>query len=234
MLFDYAILLNFKLNLIAYIFLSIAISSLWFNKKPIIFGGFLFVAIVLAWFANILQWPALLFIMVVASGCYFTFNAKSIYIKVVCGGMVFILSILVSPLHKIPGFQNWLLVKEIFISKDAIPYRLFLNFDHPLFGLFILGFSSVPLLKTKTKWLAMLKKTIPITIMGVLLVYCLAMLLGYVRYDLKLNSFFIIWALNNLLFTCIAEEALFRGLIQGSVSIALNLISKPFLYTTVL
>ena len=52
MLFNYAILLNSKLNLAAYIFLAAAISSLWFNKKPIIFCSFLFIATLLAFLAN--------------------------------------------------------------------------------------------------------------------------------------------------------------------------------------
>ena len=222
MSFDYAILLNSKLNLTAYVVLSISIVSIWFNRKPIIFGGFLFIAIVLALFAHILQWSAVLFIVVLASSCYFTFHSKSTYIKIICGVIVVIFSVLASPLHKIPGVQNWLLVKDLFISQDAMPLTLFLNFDHPLFGLFILGFGSIPLLKTKTEWLEMFKKAIPVAVIGILLVYCLSYFLGYVRYDLKLNSFFIIWSLNNLLFICIAEEALFRGLIQSSISTALR------------
>lgn len=42
----------------------------------------------------------------------------------------------------------------------------------------------------------------------------LAVLIGYVRFDPKLPSEFILWAWINLFFTCIPEEALFRGFVQ--------------------
>ena len=57
---------------------------------------------------------------------------------------------------------------------------------------------------------------------SVLLLSYLSCFFDYVKYDLKINSFFVIWALNNLLFTCIAEEALFRGFTQNFISNALK------------
>jgi len=223
MLFNYAILLNSKLTLTAYIFLSAAVLSLWFNRKPIIFCSFLFIATLLAFLANRLQWTSLLFIVTFAGIHYLTFNIKSNPIKIICGVIVFTIGFSISAgIHNIPGFSNWLITKELLISPNAIRYTMFLNFDKPLIALFILGFSRLPLLKTRIDWLTMLKTTIPITLMGVLLLSYFSCRFGYVKYDLKINSFFVIWALNNLLFTCIAEEALFRGFTQNFISNALK------------
>ena len=42
--------------------------------------------------------------------------------------------------HQLPGFNNPRVISAVTFSSDAIPYRLHLNFDKTLIGLFILGF----------------------------------------------------------------------------------------------
>jgi membrane protease YdiL (CAAX protease family) len=45
-----------------------------------------------------------------------------------------------------------------------------------------------------------------------------ALAIHYVRIDTKLPSQTWLWALNNLFFVCVAEESLFRGLIQSRLT----------------
>ncbi len=217
MTFDYTLLLNSKICLFSYILLSASIISLWFKKKPLIFGSLLCVAILFALLAHRLQWPVLFFIAFFAGVNYLAFNITQRSVRILSSIIVLICSILLW-LHQIPGFSNWLIAKNLFISIDAIPFTLFLNFDKPLIGLFILGFSSIPLLKTWPEWIKMLKKTIPIALIGSLIIAGIAYVIGYIKFEPKVNTFFIIWALNNLLFVCIAEEVLFRWWIQNSLS----------------
>jgi uncharacterized protein len=42
--------------------------------------------------------------------------------------------------------------------------------------------------------------------------------LGHVRFEPKWPAFFPLWAWANLLFTCTAEEAVFRGVIQRTIA----------------
>ena len=224
MIVIYKTLLSSKLSLITYIMLSLSIISLWFNKKFIIFGGLLLIASICGIIAHILTWQGILFMILFAYITFLTFNAKSIYIKIIGGITVFLCSIMISPLHMILGFNNWLIANQIIISPTSVPYTMFLNFDKPLIGLFILGFSNnyLPLLTNKTAFIKTLQQSMPINILGILLLFYLYRIFGYIKFDLKFNSFFVIWAINNLLFTCITEEALFRGLIQKSINFALK------------
>jgi membrane protease YdiL (CAAX protease family) len=221
MLFDYTVLLNSKAALFAYILLSASIVSLWLKRSIIIFGGLLSIAILLALFSHRLQWPTLFFIGFFGGINYLTFNIKQKLLNVLSSVITLTVSVLLW-FHAVPGFSNWLIAKNLFISADAVPFTIFLNFDKPLIGLFILGFSSIPLLHTWQGWYNMLKKTLPIALVGSVLIAGSACLLGYIKFDPKMNTFFILWALNNLLLTCIAEEALFRGWIQRSISATLK------------
>ena len=54
------------------------------------------------------------------------------------------------------------------------------------------------------------------------LVITLSLLLDYIRLDIKLPTFFYYWLWANLFFTCVAEEALFRGFLQQQLSIGLK------------
>lgn len=139
--------------------------------------------------------------------------------KIICGFIVVIFSILLW-YHKIPGFSNWQIVNSALLSTDALPFSMYLNFDKPLIGLFILGFGALPLLKSKKEWLLMFVKTLPIALMGTFIIAGLAYAFGYIKFEPKWGNFFLVWFLNNLFLSTITEEVLFRGFIQKYLSVA--------------
>jgi membrane protease YdiL (CAAX protease family) len=61
-------------------------------------------------------------------------------------------------------------------------------------------------------------------------VILLGLVIGYVRWELKFPRQFYLWAWGNLFFTCVAEEALFRGFLQRHLQRSLTGVS----YGTVL
>lgn len=224
----YEIFLQDPCKTITYIALAASIISLWFNRKVIIFGSLLLIAIIFGLISHSLNWQSCLFILFFAYINYMTFCARSRAVKIICGLTVFICSILITPLHLIYGFNNWLIAHQIIISKLSMPYTLFLNFDKPLIGLFILAFSHnyLSLLNNRAAFITIIKQAIPKILLGILLISFISYIVGYIRFDIKLNYFFIIWAISNLLFTCIPEEALFRGLVQNAIANA----CKPYKY----
>jgi membrane protease YdiL (CAAX protease family) len=115
--------------------------------------------------------------------------------------------------HVVPGFSNVLIARDAVLSLDAVPYTLFLNFDKAQIGLFLSAFGP-PLIASRTEWMKMLAVALPRMglLVGIVMVCALSM--GQVRFDAKWPAFFPVWAWANLLFTCAAEEALFRGVIQ--------------------
>ena len=120
---------------------------------------------------------------------------------------------LVLMLHLAPGFIPLRVIDAVQISHDALPYTKSLNFDKPLIGLLILAFGH-RLLATPTEWGRMLKTAgpyVPVVLSAILLP---SFALGYVRLDVKWPPFWWFWIWTNLVFTCVSEEALFRGFVQ--------------------
>lgn len=210
MSFDYGFMFDSKITLFSYIALMLSIVSLWYKKNKIISGGLLVLAVLTALLSHRVVWQGLLFIVIFGGTSYLAFNSKHKLIRIIGSSFMFIGSILLW-FHWIPGFYNWQVAKGIQTSPEAMPFNLFINFDKPLIGLFILGFSGIPLLSNWKSWRHMLLIALPVGLIGSLLIAGIACLVGYIKFDPKMNTFFILWGLNNLLFVCVAEEVFFRG-----------------------
>lgn len=126
-------------------------------------------------------------------------------------------------LHKLPGFHNLLLLDGIRLSPLASPFTLYANVDKGLAGLCLLVFASRPdpgassglrLWRQAAGW--------ALACSGTMLL--VAWLTGLVRPEPRWVATPDWWRLSlmflavNLLLTCVAEEAFFRGLIQGRLA----------------
>lgn len=217
--FQYSMLFDAPWSLVTYALLTCAILSLWLKRHYAVWGTLFAIATVCGLISGRLQWPALLFIISFSAICYFTFHARHLTLKITCGIFVFILSILLW-YHMIPGFYNWQIVNSVLLSADAAPFSMYLNFDKPMIGLLILGFGSLPVLKSKKEWYAVCIKTAPVAIVGTFVIAGLAYAFGYIKFEPKWGDFFIVWFVSNLFFSTITEEVLFRGFIQKYLTVA--------------
>lgn len=118
--------------------------------------------------------------------------------------------------HQLPGFNNPLVIPPTRFSPDALPFRLHLNFDKPLIGLFIIGLLHRRLAHI-AQWRAMAAAAAPVTAGLIVAIVVLSVAAGYVRFDPKLPGEAWLWLWVNLCFTCVGEEALFRGFIQAQL-----------------
>jgi len=123
------------------------------------------------------------------------------------------LSTLALALHLIPGFDNLLILNKVITGSESTNFTLYLNLDKP-FGFFIL-FLLMPnmLISTKNRALSPREKTILLSSFTSL--FILALLLKLVRFEWSFPDWWWIFAINNALFTCVAEEAFFRGFLQN-------------------
>lgn len=112
--------------------------------------------------------------------------------------------------HVLPGFSPWTLWQPRQISPDAPPYALRLSWDKLLLGTALLawwlGQSRRPVISLKLAWLACLV-TLP-------LIPVLAMALGLVAWQPKWPQGVLLWLAVNLGAAVLAEELLFRGVLQ--------------------
>jgi len=118
--------------------------------------------------------------------------------------------------HGMPGFANPRVIGPVRFTPDAVPFSLYVNFDKALLALALLGLAHARV-ATAREWrdvLFAVAKWAPLTIAVVL---AGSFALGYARWAPKFPAEAPLWLTVNLLFTCAAEEALFRGFVQGGL-----------------
>lgn len=215
---DFMSLMNPQTSLLSYapyFFLALAIVSLWFTRHWAIWGSLLWLALLLGFFSQRIYPLSLLTVFCLGLGYYLSFHIKNLFFKI----QFIIFSILISIavfLHWMPGFNNLEVLHQIQLSTDSYPYSMYFNFDKPLVGLFILAFGFEIL---NRRWDVRNIKKIGLPFLWILmalfiLLPVIGIFSGYVRWDPKWQNVFFLWAINNLLFVCVTEEACFRGFIQ--------------------
>jgi hypothetical protein len=133
--------------------------------------------------------------------------------------------------HLLPGFINLQLLEQVKAGPQSAPFDLYINLDKPVAALVLLyvvqgcrtwqGNGTV--FAADSRWSPALQATPRwVLLLGVQIICCavvmlLAWLSGYVIPEPKLPSWWWLFLVNNLLFTCIAEEAFFRGYLMNQL-----------------
>ncbi|MCF7480258.1 CPBP family intramembrane metalloprotease [Vibrio sp. J1-1] len=116
--------------------------------------------------------------------------------------------------HIIPGFHNLQVLDDVKSGPQSIPFSMYLNLDKPL-AFFALLFAYPKLLGEAKRVELKSLLFILVPLLGLLPV---ASSFGALKSELSLPDWWWLFAVNNLMITCVAEEALFRGWIQQSLS----------------
>ncbi|WP_298775441.1 type II CAAX endopeptidase family protein [uncultured Shewanella sp.] len=116
--------------------------------------------------------------------------------------------------HFVPGFNNLQVLNKVTASKDSMPFSIYLNIDKPML-IFTLILAYPPLLG---KIKAVTLKPIIFTLIPLFALLPIASLLGALKPELSLPGWWWLFAFNNLILVCVAEEALFRGFFQQVIS----------------
>lgn len=116
-------------------------------------------------------------------------------------------------LHLLPGFHNPRVIEPTRFTPDAVPFTMYLNFDKPLVGLWLLWAlpwvaPDVPLARALRTGAVAAAATAAACLAG-------ALAFGMVGWAPKWPASGWIWLVNNVLLVTLAEEALFRGYVQG-------------------
>ncbi len=116
--------------------------------------------------------------------------------------------------HVIPGFNNLQVLNKVTAGPLSAPFSMYLNLVMPL-ALFALFLAYPFLLGSEAKGRV---KPALLMMIPLLSLLPIAAMLGALKPELSLPSWWWLFALNNLILTCVAEEALFRGFVQQSLS----------------
>ncbi len=197
-------------------------------RLPIFSLVFAALALVMALFASLLTAGAALWCVLLLLLALNTSQSSAIVRSV--GFILLALLALAGALHLIPGFANPLLVDAQLLTPDAIAYTLYANFDKGCAGYCLLlaiwpnqnqhqNQIAGPIQiarQTHSQHLASLywRGFWPVWPLTVLAALGLALCLHLLQFAPKWPDFALQFIFCNLILTCVAEEAFFRGLLQ--------------------
>lgn len=213
----------------ALVFLSlsllIAIVFYDFRKKyTVTLLIFSVMSLVLFMFADRLNLISFMLLLAIALAAFGINKVKLQWAKGILTTL-FLLSTVAAALHLLPGVSNFLLLENIQISAQAKSIDIWANVDKGLAGLFLLMFmvaqyeyreeiysQKSALIKKKSTWIFW--SLIPLYVVSMM---AIGLVFG-LDADLKLPSSTLIFFASNLLFSVIAEEAFFRGVVQETLA----------------
>jgi membrane protease YdiL (CAAX protease family) len=124
-------------------------------------------------------------------------------------------------LHRLPGFNNPIIISNVTLSAGAATFTQYANFDKGVAGLVLF---AVLCRRTASisEWGELLKKIFPVLALTMIAVLGAAALVGYVKPSLKITQVTALFLITNLFFAVIAEEAFFRGFLQDRFASSLS------------
>jgi uncharacterized protein len=207
------LLLASPLSTLSVFSLALGILSLWLPSKNPIWMGFLTVTVITGFAEGRITGFGILGLLVLGIFCFRFYTPQISRFQRILFGILISEMTLALGIHKFPGFHNWLILPDTVISPNGLPLRLHLNFDKLLIGLFLIAWGQSSRFQKPFKPQG-LKVILGSTLTATLVLIGLAITSGYVRWDPKWPSFAWVWLASNLIFTCVTEEAFFRGFLQ--------------------
>jgi membrane protease YdiL (CAAX protease family) len=210
------------LSLLPFLLLLAAVFGLWIG--PRVWVPALVLAVVAGYLSDALYGGAAAWVLILA-GLALLFRSRRMKpelrfsaLQRVLAGLGFLVFALVMGLLLLPGFNRTVLVEALVLSPGAAPYGIGLGFPKVVAGIFVLGIINHACVGSWRELGVVLKRTAPVFAITLIAVMACALLLGYVRADPKWTTLFLVWAPVNLFFTCLAEEAFFRGFVQHEIA----------------
>jgi len=214
------------MTLFAFIALALAMLTLGFKVRlpagalPLGSLGFALLALGLAWQAQLVSFSAVALLLLQAALALWLVLGRAPRWLNTTGWVLLMLLALATALHWLPGIQNPLLVDAQQLTPDAIAYTLYANFDKGWAG-YCLLLALWPTQQQGDLWQCYRRGFWPVLPLTVIAALGLALGFGLVLPAPKWPEFWLSFVACNLLLTCVAEEALFRGLLQRPLRDAL-------------
>lgn len=219
--------LDFAFTLAACGALLLTVISLWV-RPALLWRAMLAATVALGYLCGALHGPAIVWIALFAMAVWLYRRFRSAsgnWSDAVRRGTLALLVMagaLLLGMHALPGFENPLIAEDLVIAPGAAGYTLYFNFDKTIAGIALLGIGSVALIRTAGEWRTAWSAAASVIALNIVVAMLLSVALGYVAFQPRWTAFFWVWAVINLLLTCLSEEAFFRGFIQNELNHALG------------
>ncbi|MDR0244163.1 MAG: CPBP family intramembrane metalloprotease [Burkholderia sp.] len=157
-----------------------------------------------------------------AAAAWGVLPARPLAVRIAAHAVFAALAVALS-LHLIPGFHNPLVIGPTRFTPDAVPFTMYLNLDKPLVGLWLLW--ALPWVAPDVALSRALRTGTVAAAATAAACLAGALAFGMVGWAPKWPASGWLWLANNLLLVTLAEEALFRGYVQGGLTRALRAFS---------
>lgn len=213
---------------IAFGLLALSICAVWFPPLPI--GKrfnvpawlLLFIAAIASGLvAGYLTWPALPALGFLGIVAYSAGRTAASRVQRIVFGTLTAATALALALHRLPGFKNPVFITNAKFSPDAAPFTQYANFDKAAAGLIIFAWLCNRA-TTVEDWKEIWRRTPLVVLTTTATVLIAAVAMGYVHFDPKVPAYTPVFLAANLFFTCVAEEAFFRGFLQDRLAASLK------------
>lgn len=196
-------------------FICFASISIWLFKKSEISISLAMIFSFITFFLGYISYPSLLLIILFALASFFYVNSKNKYLKF----LIFILiSVFIFILMKnlIPDSKGISVFQGIKFSPISAPFSMKINIEKGVCGIFLAAF-IIKKRKSFSEWKKIIREIfIPLVVLVAVLMTP-AILTNFVKFDYKIPDGLLLFILNNLLLTCVAEEVFFRGFLQKNL-----------------
>ncbi|HEV7608949.1 MAG TPA: type II CAAX endopeptidase family protein [Steroidobacteraceae bacterium] len=202
-----------------FLLLLTAVLGLWMHRS--IWIAALAAAIVTGYFSGALHDLAALWIALLAALAIAYQRVRAAPTKPVpqmLAGLAFFIYALAMGLALLPGFNRVELVAPVVLSAGAAPYAIAVGFPKVVTGILILGLINPVLVRSWSELGRVLARALPVFAVTVVVGIGVVVLMGYSSFAPKWTAMFLLFAPINLFFTCLSEEAFFRGFVQQELS----------------
>jgi uncharacterized protein len=206
--------LSLSASHIPFLLLLTAVLGLWVHRA--LWIGALAAAVVAGYLTGCLHDLAALWIAIAGALAWAYAHTRSRAARIALG-IAFGLYALAMGLALLPGFDRVVLVGGVVLSPGAAPYDVAVGFPKVVTGIFILGLIN-PALVSFRGLAGVLRRAAPVFAATTLVVMIGVWSMGYTAFAPKWSALFLLWAPINLFFTCLSEEAFFRGFVQNELS----------------
>lgn len=204
---------------IAYILAIFALLSLWIDNTKSISKISIIISIAFALATNLITLLGMLVIAItflciyLSKWSYYHRNFLKIVLFIITAAVLFL-----NYQHLLPGFNNINLFKNTYISPNAIPFSLYLNYNAIIPTYFLIYFSQeINLIASFSKFKIALKSGLLYGILAIAILLPISYFFKFIEFDFKISNYTLIFIFVNLIFTCIPEEVFWRGFIQNRI-----------------
>jgi membrane protease YdiL (CAAX protease family) len=206
---------------VPFILLLAAVLGLWVHRN--MWVGALIAAIIAGYFTGALHGLAALWIVILATFALGYQRARESTspnrpVWQTLAGLAFFLYALAMSLALLPGFNRVELVAPVVLSAGATPYSIGVGFPKVATGIVILGLINPLLVRSWRELGRVLARALPVYAITAIVGMAVVVFMGYSSLALKWTTLFLLFAPINLFFTCMSEEAFFRGFVQHELS----------------